>query len=432
MKNLIVYISMGIFLYLYSYFLGGDNTMLMIYMLIFALLISTVTTLPLKGRIEFSIDAPTAEVEKGGVVKVNLNIHNKSFLPIPFIDVSFLQSNNFSVAGSSDIRFSLGSGKKKTVSIEYIARTRGVSRIGLESLLIRDYLGFFKVNLTKRIDLNKRSGEVTVIPRLYNIKLNSKIMQNTSLGLMSEENSMANSSMFTFTGEPGYEFREYVAGDPLHKIHWKLSAKKDTFMVRKDEGRGIPKKCLIVDPGLIKEQTNKRSIFITRLFSRSDNEQKDDTIYIEEKILEAMLAVAHGTVMTSTEAEIWLYVEGQWQQFIIRDKKNISEIQNRLAAYDFVNSQDFKASRLPIEELMEKKKKSRDFKGGEVIVFSGLDDGQLQNAISDLNNNKYYVNLVLVKAVDDNVSESKLQVVQNDQSSIYEVPVDMDISEAFI
>jgi uncharacterized protein (DUF58 family) len=39
----------------------------------------------------------------------------------------------------------------------------------------------------------------------------------------------------------GYEFREYQAGDSLHKIHWKLSAKKDILMVRKDEAEVFEK-----------------------------------------------------------------------------------------------------------------------------------------------------------------------------------------------
>jgi uncharacterized protein (DUF58 family) len=158
MRNFIVYISMGVFLYLYSYFLGGDNTMLMLYMLVFALFISVILTIPLKGSIVFSIDAPTVEVEKDGVVKVKLHIHNRSILPVPFIDVSFIQSQNFTIASPSDIRFSLGSRMKKTISVEYCAKTRGVSRIGVESVYIKDYLGFFRINLTKSIDLSKMWG----------------------------------------------------------------------------------------------------------------------------------------------------------------------------------------------------------------------------------------------------------------------------------
>lgn len=430
MRNFIVYISMGVFLYLYSYFLGGDNTMLMLYMLIFALIISVILTIPLKGRITFSIDAPTVEVEKDGVLKVNLHIHNKSILPVPFIDVSFIKSENFTISSPSDIRFSLGSKMKKTISVEYCAKTRGVSRIGVESVFIKDYLGFFRISLTKGIDLSTMWGEVTVIPRLYSINLNSKIMQNTALALMPEDTNLNTSMIFT-SGEPGYEFREYAAGDPLHKIHWKLSAKKDVLMVRKDEGRGIPKKCLIVDPCLVKSLEGEKGNFITRFFNRPKSEKNDDAIYIEEKVLEAMLAVAHGTVSTNSESDIWLYQEGQWKIYSVREKKNIGEIQNLLAAYNFVDKNDLLGEfRLPLASLMEQKKNSRNFSGGEVIVFTGLVDESLMEAVGQLNFNKYYVNLVSVKNMGDKEA-SRVKVDQTDQGTIYEVPMGMDLSEAF-
>jgi hypothetical protein len=431
MRNFIVYISMGVFLYLYSYFLGGDNTMLMLYMLVFALFISVILTIPLKGSIVVSIDAPTIEVEKDGVVKVKLHIHNRSILPVPFIDVSFIQSQNFAIASPSDIRFSLGSRMKKTISVEYCAKTRGVSRIGVESVYIKDYLGFFRINLTKNIDLSKMWGEVTVIPRLYSINLNSKIMQNTLLALMPEDNNVTTNNMVFTSGEPGYEFREYVGGDPLHKIHWKLSAKKDILMVRKDEGRGIPKKCLIVDPCLIKPVEGEKGNFITRLFNRPKDEKNEDIIFIEEKILEAMIAVAHGTVSTNSESDIWLYEEGQWRLYSIREKKDIGEMQNRLAAYDFVDKNDLKGDlRLPVRGLMEQKRNSRNFSGGEVIVFTGFVDDKLMESVGQLNFNKYYVNLVSVKNMGD-AENLRVKIDQTDQGTVYEVPMSMDLSEAF-
>jgi len=422
---------MAVVIYLYSYFLGGDNTMLMLYMFIFALIISIILTMPLKGRIEFSIDAPTVEVEKDGVIKVNLHINNKSILPVPFMDVSFIKSHNFTNLSSTDIRFSLGSRMKKTISFEYVALTRGVSKIGVESIFIKDYLGFFRINMTKNMDLSKMWGEVTVIPRLYSINLNSKIMQNTELALMPEDNSMTTNNMVITNGEPGYEFREYVPGDPLHKIHWKLSAKKEVLMVRKDEGRSIPKKCLIVDPCLLKEVESQKSNFITRLFNRPKVQQSDDTIFIEEKILEAVLAVAHGTVSTNSESDIWYYEEGEWKLFTVREKKNIGEMQNILAAYEFLNIKDLSEDlRMPLSSLLEQKKNSRNFSGGEVIVFTGIVDDNLMEAVGKLNYNKYYVNLVVVKNMG---SEGNLRtkIDQTDYGTIYEVPMGIDLSEAF-
>ena len=37
---------------------------------------------------------------------------------------------------------------------------------------------------------------------------------------------------------PGYEHREYVAGDSPRRVNYKLSAKKQKLMVRLDESNG--------------------------------------------------------------------------------------------------------------------------------------------------------------------------------------------------
>ncbi|MBM6695174.1 DUF58 domain-containing protein, partial [Pseudoflavonifractor capillosus] len=44
-----------------------------------------------------------------------------------------------------------------------------------------------------------------------------------------------------------YDLREYRPGDPLRSIHWKLSSKHDSLVVREPVKTGLPQAAVIVD-----------------------------------------------------------------------------------------------------------------------------------------------------------------------------------------
>ena len=50
-------------------------------------------------------------------------------------------------------------------------------------------------------------------------------------------------------GFPGYEHRGYEPGDPLNRINYKLSAKKRTLMVRRDENTSAQSTDIVIAPG---------------------------------------------------------------------------------------------------------------------------------------------------------------------------------------
>lgn len=438
MRNIIVFFFMIVFIYLYSYVLGGKNSVLMLYMFVISPIVSLVLILPFRQRIELSIDAPTVEVEKGGTVKVGVSIKNKSFLPVPFIDIIFLKADNFDICGPAGIRTSVGSFKTRVITAEYTAKVRGVAKVGVQNVILRDYLGFFRFSLTKHLEGQRVSGEITVLPRVYNIKSNSKIMMSTGQASESTDSESTSAGLITWAGEPGYEFREYMPGDPLHKVHWKLTAKKDVLMVRKNEGGGIPRKSLIADPCLMAVKGRKAArggLFSRNQVNKSKEDIGEEELVVGEKILEALLSVANEAVKTGRDAEIWLYESGQWIRHLIKDRKGISELQHRLAEYKFLSTENFNTGeRLPVLNIMESSGKGRGFSGGEVIVFTGLPDKTLSESIGSLLNFRVNADIVLIK----NTGEDGKQQDQTDvelpalgQGNFWTVNADQDLAEAF-
>ena len=86
-----------------------------------------------------------------------------------------------------------------------------------------------------------------------------------------EENDTA--MMFSANVAPGYEHREYVQGDPLKRVNWKLSTKKNKLMVRLDEAVASVQPLIILD-----------------LFRRSDATAAE-AVLNEEKLIQAVFGL---------------------------------------------------------------------------------------------------------------------------------------------
>lgn len=437
MKNWFLFFIMVVFMYLYSYILGGETSMVMVYMFLFSPMVSVLLIIPFRKKIGVRVDMPPFEVEKGGSIRINVNLENKSFMPLPFVCIEFCKAVNFNVPDSYNIVVSLGPYEKKVVSMEYTAISRGVGEIGVKDIWLKDYINLFRLSILKNSEEDRVTGEVTVLPRLINLKPTSKILLGTSESIKQDDSETTTANLFTWNGEPGYEFREYIPGDPLHKIHWKLSAKNETLMVRKDEGRGISKKRLILDPYIKPAQKKKNNTIYQLIFGtnpihteeNSDN-LKYDILALEEKTLEAILAVANTAVKTGREVELWLFEKGKWNSYGIKESKAINEIQYRLAAYKFENSpiSDF-LKRLPLKEVVEDEGKNRYFKSLESVVFTGCFDNVLYKAVEGFAGYGVIADIVLVDGNhSDNPSTSDGNFAHG-KGSCWILGVDKDISE---
>lgn len=442
MISWILFFTMVVFMYLYSYILGGETSMVMTYMLLFSPIVSGLLVIPFRKKVLVYVDIPFYEVEKGGVVRVNVRLENKSFMPFPFISLEFCEAVNFKISETYNKIISLGPFEKKVISVEYTAISRGVSKIGISDVCLKDYINLFKLSILKNSNEDRFAVEVTVLPRLVNLKPTSKILLGSEASIRQEDLSSPSMNLLNWNGEPGYEFREYMPGDPLHKIHWKLSARSETLMVRKDEGRGISKKRLILDPYIKTEQKKQTVNVIYHLLlgvppihtvKNSDNKD-EDRLKLEEKILETLLAVAHTSVKIGREVELWLFEGGKWNKYEINDGKTINEIQYRLASYKFekLPVSDF-SKRLPLNEVVGNEEKNRYLKGTESMVFTGNYDNALYKAVENFAEYGIVVDTVLVDNYHSNIRGHNAEgSFINQQGNYWVLGVDEDISEAFL
>ena len=93
--------------------------------------------------------------------------------------------------------------------------------VRLQEIRIKDLMGF--VFFGKKVE---EEGELTVMPRL----IDNLPYERTALetGMLESEESTKRGNDFSDV----QEIREYIPGDKLMSIHWKLSAKRDILMVK--------------------------------------------------------------------------------------------------------------------------------------------------------------------------------------------------------
>lgn len=107
------------------------------------------------------------------------------------------------------------------LSIPLVSSLPGIIKINLKKIYIKDLMGF--CFLKKEFD---ESAEITILPKALETLNYDK--SATQAGMLESEESNKRGNDFSDV----QEIREYIPGDKLMSIHWKLSAKRDILMVK--------------------------------------------------------------------------------------------------------------------------------------------------------------------------------------------------------
>ena len=176
----------------------------------------------LKMGLDFTIRAPEETVEKGGMGYLIINLRNRTI--VPSLDAEILLESENSFYGDSGTTIisvpirSLGS-YEKYIPIKYSMNGRYSYRVS--AIRFRDILGI--ISLKKKVD---RKCEIAVLPSSDNRReFNTS---DISSGMTESEETMKKGHDFSDVSD----VREYIPGDKLMSIHWKLSAKRDILMVK--------------------------------------------------------------------------------------------------------------------------------------------------------------------------------------------------------
>lgn len=415
MSSIIVYLFMVSVIFLFTYILGGIASMMLLYILLFAPLVSLLLTLFARKQLLVTVSISSSEVEKNGIITATVALENRTFIPIAFIDTTFIEASNFQLSDSPIIRCSLGAYKKMLFTANNTARQRGITKLGVEDVLIRDYLGIFSFSMLKYINKNSLYRDVTILPEIHKTSERCRILTNS----INSENTVGMDecavSLTSSSGEPGYECRDYYPGDSLCKIHWKLSAKRDKLMVRKVQGAGIKQKVFVLDPCLetvnVRKTSNKPNFIPILTNKESFTPSKKETLMVEEKVLETLLSLANTVIKTQTDIKLFLFLNNSWTEIQLKDLRDISKLQFLFASYEFSSLQNITTKeRIPIDNMFENWNRAASLGNGEVILFTGTVDNALCSYVNRLESYGMKVDTVFVKSSEGYYTDQELNL----------------------
>ena len=256
--------SIVFILYIFTFYIDGEIGIILIAFMLFAPFISLLFALYARKRIRVSFSCD-AYVKKGSDLEVQVCVEKVGAFPLAVVEITAEATEVFGTA-EKRFRLSLFRKDRKMFSYRVKASVGGNGEIGIGNVWSCGFLGFMKF----RADIElPQPALVGVIPEIPDIKTSSQLFRSIAdVVLTSDEEEEGDSSMlFSANTSPGYEHREYVPGDPIKRINWKLSSKKSKYMVRLDEAVATVQPVIALD-----------------LF-RGEDQSPENAILAEEKLL---------------------------------------------------------------------------------------------------------------------------------------------------
>lgn len=173
-----------------------------------------------KLQVELNI---TASAEKNQTVKCEIKVSNKRRIPVFGMDM-LARCQNLRTGEEEQMKhcFSLAPKGTKTLAFRLRSEQCGLLQISAQLNSCRDLFGMQR----KKLSYGKKH-ELMVLPALF----------QTHLEFAEQAKEVPDSEIYS-TEKPGndpgeiFAIREYMPGDSIRKIHWKLSEKCDKTMVR--------------------------------------------------------------------------------------------------------------------------------------------------------------------------------------------------------
>ena len=310
--NIIGYILSIALIVIFALYCSGRVGFYILYILLLAPLISFAMTRLISRFIKIDIDADSILLEKGNVANLKINITNNSFIPTPLIAIKMLDSSNFELEFDS-LNLFLFPKERRSFEVKLKAKLCGGSYIGIENVCLKGYFGLYK----RKIISESLRMKLGIIPEIIDINYLEDFVKTSSDLSYSDDNSEETSdeSSLNFAGFPGYEYREYIPGDPVKRINFKLSAKRDILMVRLDERMTLSKISMIIDP-----------------FS---NYVGDNAAFVYSHALEVAVSLIDTLVSRDYEVDLSVRLNDGWYQKNIIFGEEMVEIARLLSDYMF-------------------------------------------------------------------------------------------------
>ncbi|MCM1330045.1 MAG: DUF58 domain-containing protein [Ruminococcus sp.] len=318
----IIAIGFGLFFALY---MSAEVGWTFVYVLVCAPIFSFLVTLAIHKLkcVTIRADVSRSMLYKREKAVLKIYLKNRSLLPVPTVRIRLSEAKNLSTEDSLEYIVSIPPRTERIIEVEYTAKVWGVCSVGAEKAVLWDFMGFFSFAMS----CAGVSREMRIFPDIPEIPGDAPLLRSAAEAAKfadDNEETKESDGFVRFGGMPGYTHKEYEDGDPVRRINWKLSSKRDKYMVRLDDEVESIQQTIVLD-----------------VCGGAD-------ALLNERAVEGMLAAALGLVKCGFETTVYCRFGGVFTAFEIADPADVSALQTKMAEYRFADL-PYKGERIPTE-----------------------------------------------------------------------------------
>lgn len=314
------YLLLLVMSYVFAYLFNLNENYILLYMLLLVPIADFIYFILVKNKCEVQIISEKEVITRGEENKYSLIIENKGNITIPFVDYSVNINNKFSSNKTISKRVAVDSSKSFINTFFLTSEHIGLANIIVPQISVSSIFGFFD----KRYQINKEIN-TTILPDYKEI---SNVYQALEIGGGLDLEDEVNRS--AFQGEPGYEYKDYIEGDPLNRVNWKLSSKQNKLMIRKSISGSKLTKSILLDYGV------------------EDNKEMLDSI---DLITETYLSLVLALVKREYEVEVILKNEA-YKEVYMENEQDVEEMRIELGKYKFSTNNEERFADIDVDKLM--------------------------------------------------------------------------------
>ncbi|MBR3447341.1 MAG: DUF58 domain-containing protein [Oscillospiraceae bacterium] len=137
---------------------------------------------------------------------------------------------------------SMGTARTSEYRIALNTRFCGSGTVTLSDMTISDFLAMIRFRFQA-----PEPAVLLITPEIPELKTNSTLFRSVSTAVAAADEETEATPNHSASAMPGYEHRDYIPGDSLKRINWKLSSKRRHLMVRQDEPIALARLSVVLD-----------------------------------------------------------------------------------------------------------------------------------------------------------------------------------------
>ncbi|MBR3599775.1 MAG: DUF58 domain-containing protein [Lachnospiraceae bacterium] len=283
-------------------------------------------------------------------------LRNEGFYPFTSVSVKLFSFYSFVENMDEDTEYELLRGDEYTFETKLTCKYRGEYEVGIKEIEIIDFLRLFRLKYK--------------VPSTIRALVKPKITKISCLNSVEAINGLLQREYAQIDTEPDVVVRDYVSGDSIKHISWKVSAREQSLKVRKIVGE------------------EKQGILVVGDTKRYFKDMQE-YLPLESKLLEVMSSLGIYLAENGMTYSAY-YREGQIKSCRVENLSGYQEYYDMLSKVRFNSSESFAVT---MQELMDKGILWRN-----KIIFAVLHqmDDDIMNMVEKLSNAGVIVVLYIV------------------------------------